>query len=70
MTDVTSVTQVKQVSDEIISHSLQGWPKVVFGWSDLEKKKRERKEIGRKRVYFSYLIGRKIGMEKLNNAQI
>ena len=33
--------------------------KGVFGWSDLGRKERERKEIGRKGVYFFYLVGRK-----------
>ena len=33
--------------------------KGVFGWSDLGRKERERKEIKRKEVYFHWLIGGK-----------
>ena len=38
--------------------------KGVFDWSDLGRKERKRKEIGRKKVYFHCLIGRKSWEEK------
>ena len=36
----------------------------VFGWSDLGRKERERKEIGRKWIYFHCLVGGKSWKEK------